>query len=146
MIVQRWRQLRARDDDAGSTSTIEAVIWVPVLVTIMVLIVVGAQVGRAVSRVDTAAAAAARAASSASTPEQAQTRGRAAAEAVLAGRCSGLRVDLDLSQFGSTQPGAAVTATVQCSVRLAAAVPGLPGSIETTRRETSPVDVLRENQ
>lgn len=146
MIGSRWHRLRARGPEAGSGETIEAVIWVPVLVLILVLVVIGGQVSRAASRVDTAAAAAARAASSADTPEQAQTAGLAAAQAALADRCTDLQVTIDVSQFGSSTPGAAVTATVSCSISLAAAVPGLPGTKTTERRATSPVDVLRENR
>ena len=145
-MIGRWRRLRERGDQAGSGETIEASFWVPVLVVIAVLAILFAQVSRAVSRVDTAAAAAARAASSADTAEQAQTRGIAAAQTALSGRCEDLQVSIDVSQFGSTEPGAAITATVRCSVRLAAAVPGLPGTIQAERTATSPVDVLRENQ
>ena len=145
-MIGRWRRLRERGPQAGSGQTIEAALWVPALIVVVVLGILIGQVGRAVSRVDTAAAAAARAASSADTAEQAQTRGIAAAQTALSGRCQDLQVSIDLSQFGSTEPGAAITATVRCSVRLGAAMPGLPGTIWAERTATSPVDVLRENQ
>lgn len=142
----RWARLRARGTQTGATETLEAVIWIPVLV-LVILIGVGASLySRASAVVDTAAGAAARAASLASSAEGAQAKGQAAAEQALAGKCTQLVVTVDASQMVSPQLGSAVRATVQCTMSSSLVVPGFPGTFTTTRSETAPVDLLREGR
>jgi Flp pilus assembly protein TadG len=139
-----WARLRARGSDRGASETIEAVVWIPLLVAIILLGVAASQISRASSTVDDAAAAAARAASLSTTAEAAQQAGQDAAAAALGTKCQQLSVDVDASQLNAGTPGAAVRATVSCSMSLSVVVPGLPGHFTQTRTETSPIDLFRE--
>ncbi|MGB7963927.1 MAG: TadE/TadG family type IV pilus assembly protein [Propionicimonas sp.] len=133
--------------DRGST-TLELVVWAPVLLLIGLVIVLAGRVAQADQTVEVAAAEAARAASAASTAAQARSRAAAAAHAALSSaglHCAAATVSIDTSQW-SRPPGtpARVSATIGCRVAIDdLAIPGLPGTRTITSTATSAIDTYR---
>jgi hypothetical protein len=137
---------RAAADNGNAA--LELVILAPVLLALIGLVIAAGRVSVAQGSVDAAARDAARQASISMTPGAAQAAGQHSARSAL--RQDGLDcrpvVVINVSQFGSTQPGqpAAVTATVRCTLSLSdLALPGLPGSARLQAEFTSPLDIYR---
>lgn len=138
-----WTRLRLHSE-RGAAETVEAAIWITVLVAVVLLGVGASQILRADSSVDGAASAGARAAALARTSDEAQQAGQDAVTGSLGSRCQQMTVNVDASELTSNVPGAAVRVTVQCSMSMSVAVPGLPGHLTVTRTELFPVDSYRE--
>lgn len=135
-------------DERGS-STLELVIWAPILLLIVSVIIYAGRVAQARQTVEGAAGEAARAATAAATRGQADAAAHAAAAAALttAGlRCGTVSVVVDTSDWDTTSPGQAAVATaeVDCRVMLGDLfLPGMPGTLNATGTGRSVLDTYR---
>jgi Flp pilus assembly protein TadG len=134
--------------DRGST-TLELVVWAPVLLLIMSVIIYAGRVAQAQQTVQAAAVEAARAASAASDRHQAGIRARAAATAAMTSaglRCGGSTVAVDTGQWELPAGRAGtVTATIACDVSLQDLIaPGIPGNRSVRAEASSVLDTYRE--
>ncbi|WP_448812151.1 TadE/TadG family type IV pilus assembly protein [Agromyces bauzanensis] len=135
-------------NERGST-TLELVIWGPVLLIVIGLLIVVGRLALAGNDVQSAAFAAAREASLSRTASTAQAAGEGGANFSLDNsgiNCISRSVTLDLSGFdqplGTT---GSVTATLTCTVNLGeAGLPGIPGTTVIERTAVSPVDPYRQ--
>jgi Flp pilus assembly protein TadG len=143
-----WRRIRACGADRGSSTIELTAISIPLLL-LMGVVVAWGMAGAADTGVSTAARAAARAASQSATAEEAQERGYAAAQRVLASHsrhCTGPRISIDTAGFSAPvgEP-AQVSATVSCTVPLSrVAVPGMPGNRTISDSFVSTLDQYAE--
>lgn len=145
----RWARLRARGVEGGAAGeAVELAYLAPILLVLFLVGIAGGNIVDTNSSVSAAAQAAARAASLERDPDAAETAGRAAADRSLADGgvgCTTVQVVMDVDAIGTSQAGAAVTATVSCTIPTRAyAIPGWPGETTVSRTEISPVDVFRE--
>lgn len=131
------------------TSTLELVIWAPILLLIVSVIIYAGRVAQARQTVEAAAGEAARAATAVPSRWQAEPAARSAATAALTSagmKCSSVFVSVDTSDWNTTAPGqpGAATAQVRCQVVLADLfVPGMPGSLTATGTGRSVLDTYR---
>lgn len=142
MRAPRWR------DDRGST-TLELAIWGLPLLLFIGLMIAGGRLAVTGNAVQSAAFSAARDATLARSQSQAETAGDDAARLSLDNSgvsCLTRTVDVDTSDFAQPIGTAGVVdATLTCRIDLsAAALPGLPGSVDITRTASSPVDPYRQ--
>ena len=133
--------------ERGST-TLELVIWGPVLLLVLSVIVYAGRTAQARQTVEAAAGEAARAATAAPTQRQARADATAAAEAAL--QSSGLRcrtTSVEIDTRGWMLPAgvpATATAVVSCDVDLASiTAPGVPGSQLVQGTASSAMDTFR---
>lgn len=140
--TRRLRRLTAAGD-AGSSTT-EAVLVTPLLVTVLLLLVLCGRLVSAKLDLQAAASAAARSASIARTEPAARVDAARAARDTLAARdvtCQQVAVTV---ATGGLRPGGAVTVTISCTVPLAdLALLKVPGSRTVQATATSPVDLWR---
>lgn len=134
--------------DRGST-TLELVIWAPVLLLIMSVIIYAGRVAQAQQTVQAAAGEAARAASVAADRYQAGVEARTAAAAAMESsglRCGSSSVAVDTGQWALPAGRAGtVTATIECDVSLHDLIaPGIPGHRVVRGDATSVLDTYRE--
>lgn len=134
--------------DRGST-TLELVIWAPVLLLIMSVIIYAGRVAQAQQTVQAAAGEAARAASAAADRYQAGVEAKTAAAAAMESsglRCGSSSVAVDTGQWALPAGRAGtVTATIECDVSLHDLIaPGIPGHRVVRGDATSVLDTYRE--
>ena len=150
MTVVRARQPApgSRAGERGGSSTIEAVLVVPLIMLFASLIWAGYRITVAEDAVDQAAGAAARAATISRTAGEARSDARDVAASSLSTsglECSSTSVDVDTSGFTVAvgQP-ASVRVVIACRAPLAdLVVPGLAGSRLLQSSASSPLDRYR---
>lgn len=134
--------MSSRRDERGSM-TVEAALYVPVVVLVLLAIVAGGRLVEADADVHAAARDAARAASLRGTTAGATVAAHDAVEAALARRrrsCAEWTAEVDTSQFG---PGGLVTVDVACAVALDdLGLPGVRATRSVHARVSVPVDPL----
>ncbi len=134
-----------RGRDERGLMALELAILTPVVIALLLGVVALGRVTYGRQLVGQAAGAGARAASLATGPGVAAAAGQAAALQTLADAgvsCTGPVADIDASAF---RPGGQVTATVRCSVDLAAmTLVGVPGRLTVQASATSPVEQYRD--
>ena len=131
-----------RNDEKG-LSTVELVIWVPVLVSLLLFVVALGRLATARAKVDSAARDGARAASLVRSASDAPAAAEDAARASL-GSGSSICGDLAVvTDTGNLVPGGQVVVTVTCGVPMSDLAPLMAGTRTIVGRFVAPIDTYR---